>query len=336
MTPLLRFGLIISLLFAVSSCEQLLIEKDPANTPTNNFELLWKEVNQRYTFFEYKKIDWNAIYQKYRPQIKDSMTERELFSVMAAMMNELRDGHTNLQSDFDVSRSWDWYLDYPANFNANIIERNYLGKNYEIAGPFKNRLLPNDMAYIQYESFMGISDAEQLGKLIQKYQSVKSIIIDIRDNTGGALAMVDVIAQFFVPQDFTVGYERYKKSAKSGDFTDYFAYQIKKHESISYKGKVVLLTNRKVYSAANWFASVMSELPNVTLIGDQTGGGGGAPFSGELMNGWKYRFSGTQLVNLKKEQIESGVVPDIKVDMKKEDEAAGKDTILETAIAYLK
>ncbi len=331
----INYLVISTLITTLVSCENLLIKPDPANTPTNNFELLWKEVNERYTFFEYKNIDWDASYRKYRPLVNDNMNEQELFNVMADMMNDLRDGHTNLISDFDVSRNYSWYLDYPQNFNSTIIERNYLGKDYQRTGPFKNRLLNNNIAYIQYESFLNLGDSTHLNILMDKYRNTQGMIIDIRDNTGGALLMVNTIAAHFVPEDMTLAYERYKKGSGRDNFGKFYPFFVKKATK-TYNGKVVILTNRQVYSAANMFASVMGELPNITLIGDQTGGGGGAPFSGELLNGWTYRFSGNQLVNLRQEQIENGIMPDVKVDLLPTDEANGKDTILETALQFLK
>ncbi len=78
--------------------------------------------------------------------------------------------------------------------------------------------------------------------------------------------------------------------------------------------KVVVLTNRKVFSAANLFASYMSAFPNVTLIGDRTGGAG-APYSAELYNGWTFSFSSTQLLDLDQSPIENGIAPDIQVDI---------------------
>lgn len=325
------------LLFSVislSSCELFIIEPNPQNTPTNNFELLWKEVNNRYTYFEYKNIDWNESYQKYKARVNDSMSDEELFDVLAEMLNDLKDGHTNLISDFDVSRNWSWYLDYPQNYNESIVERNYLGKDYQITGPFKNKLLSGEIAYVQYASFMSIADSTHLDLLMDRYASAKGMIIDIRNNTGGAVAMVNMLTSRFVTKDQTLGYERYKRSAKANDFTDYFPFYIKK-ASKTFQKPVIILTNRQVYSAANMFASVMSELENVTLVGDQTGGGGGAPFSGELLNGWKYRFSGTQFLNLKKEHVEKGVTPDIFVSLRPEDEAQGKDTMIDYATGYL-
>ena len=330
---LILFLLLSSLFLA---CERAFIEPDPADNPVENFDFLWTTVDEKYAFFDYKNIDWDEVYQRYRPLVNNSMTEEDLFWVMNDMLYELRDGHVNLISDFDVARNWDWYLDYPANFNETILERNYLGKDHRIVIPFRTKVI-DDVGYIRYGSFLSLIDGERLDRLVDEYRDLNGIIIDIRDNTGGALAYVDTLATRLAQrngeEEVTVGYVRYKDGPGHNDFTRTFPVKLSEHRS--FNKPVVVLTNRQVYSAANAFAAYMASLPNVTLVGDVTGGGGGAPYSGELMNGWQFNFSANQLMDLDQEQIENGVVPDIKVDISPEDEAAGRDTILETALDLL-
>lgn len=73
----------------------------------------------------------------------------------------------------------------------------------------------------------------------------------------------------------------------------------------------------------------MSCLPNVTIIGDKTGGGSGMPFTSELPNGWTVRFSASPHFSVDMEQIEWGIDPDIEIDMDETDEAKHIDTIIE-------
>ena len=61
------------------------------------------------------------------------------------MLAELKDGHVNLYSSSNMARYWDWYLDYPRNFNEGIIERQYLGKSYRIAGGLKYKILEDNI-----------------------------------------------------------------------------------------------------------------------------------------------------------------------------------------------
>jgi C-terminal processing protease CtpA/Prc len=94
---------------------------------------------------------------------------------------------------------------------------------------------------------------------------------------------------------------------------------------------IVVLINRHSYSATNFFAAFMSTLPNVTLIGDKSGGGGGIPVSFELPNGWAFRLSATRTYLPDGTNIEDGIAPDIYQNTGPEDEVKGMDAILERA-----
>ena len=92
-----------------------------------------------------------------------------------------------------------------------------------------------------------------------------------------------------------------------------------------------MLTNRRTFSAANSFVMYVKGLPNVTVIGDRTGGGAGMPFSSELPNGWSVRFSACPMYDRQMQCTEMGIDPDVKVDITSSDYARTVDTIIETA-----
>ena len=98
---------------------------------------------------------------------------------------------------------------------------------------------------------------------------------------------------------------------------------------------VVVLINRHSYSATNFFASFMSNIPNVTLIGDRSGGGGGVPVSFELPNGWKFRISVTRTYLPNGYNIEEGIEPDIYQNTGPADELKGVDAIIERAKTHI-
>ena len=92
-----------------------------------------------------------------------------------------------------------------------------------------------------------------------------------------------------------------------------------------------MLTNRRVYSAANAFSVYMKTLPNVRLVGDHTGGGAGLPFSSSLPCGWSVRFSAVPMYDAQGQSTEFGIEPDYNVQQTDEDFAKGRDTIIEFA-----
>src|SRR5690606_36805406 len=131
------------------SCEEQLISAGPVSNNLSNFDFLWEDVRNRYSFFELKEIHWEDIRQTYRPLVKESMSQQEFFDLVADMLYELKDGHVNLTSAFDRSRNWDWYLGYHANFNPSVAGKNHLGSDFRITVPLRNHLR-GSVLYVYY------------------------------------------------------------------------------------------------------------------------------------------------------------------------------------------
>lgn len=136
------YSLLLSLLVLAGGCIR---EEEFDNTPQGNFEALWQIINEQYCFLDYKQIDWDAIHDKYQPLITSDMSNDGLFEVLGNMLAELKDGHVNLYSASNTARYWDWYLDYPRNFDEAIVEQ-YLGRDYRISGGLKYRILTTTSA----------------------------------------------------------------------------------------------------------------------------------------------------------------------------------------------
>ena len=78
----------------------------------------------------------------------------------------------------------------------------------------------------------------------------------------------------------------------------------------------------------------MKHAPNVIQVGQITGGGGGLPMTHFLPNGWHLFFSSNVLLDVNKNHIEPGVVPDIEAEMG-DYQTTHKDGIVEKAIEEL-
>jgi len=330
----IKIFLIASVLLMLASCEKVFLENDPPHDPLAVFDYLWDDINSRYSFFEFKQIDWEAARVKYRPQVTEGISDTRLFDLLSDMLNELEDGHVNLTSNFNRSRNWDWYLNYPINYNHDIIERKYLGKKFRITGPFYNQTI-DSILYVNYRSFGDQLTNSHLNELMEFAEGLKGVIIDVRHNGGGKLDNAYRIASCFADTTYAFATSRIKTGPGPDDFSPWKTMQVEPRSGQKFTGKVVVLINRKSYSASTFFAQMTKSLPNAVLMGDKTGGGGGVPAYGELPNGWKYRFSATQTLDLDGKHIEPGVVEDITVALSEKDESMGFDTIIEAALSYL-
>ncbi len=325
--------IVISIL--ATSCEETFFEKELATTdPFENFEYLWKECNEKYSYFDVKNIDWNSVKAKYSAKLYKGMSEDSLFNVLGGMLNELRDDHTNLISPFNVS-TYKVNLLAQDNFEWRIVIENYITKNYYQSGPFTHNFLDNGkIGYIRFPAFTGSVDANNLDFVLSKYKDTKGLIVDLRENGGGAVTDVFSLLSRFVDSKTLVNYSRIKTGPGHNDFSEAKPVYVEPYKGIRYTKKIAFLTDRGTYSAGSFISLASKAIDNIVLIGDTTGGGLGLPNGGQLPIGWTYRFSITQALTLdKKPDFENGVPPDIQVLFNWNN--LSKDEILERAILEL-
>ena len=295
-----------------------------------NFQALWKILDEHYCFFSEKNIDWNAIREKYSRQVNEGMNYQQLFEVLTNMIGELRDGHVNLYTSFDMGRNWSWFEDYPINFSDTLYNK-YMGKDYKIAAGLRYKTLDDNIGYIYYGSFNDSFGEGNLDEVLMELAPTRALILDIRNNAGGLLTNAEKLAARFTNKEVLVGYMRHKTGRGHNDFSSLKEQHIKPSKGVRWQKQVLLLTNRSVFSAANEFVKYMKCFPQVTIIGDQTGGGAGLPFSSELPNGWGVRFSACPMYDVNKQCTEQGIAPDHFVSLTQEDFLKDKDSIIEYA-----
>ena len=333
MKRLVNILIVMMALLPLASCHD---QPEWKNDPYGNFDALWTILDEHYCFFAYKNVDWQEVRQRYRAKIHGGISSRELFDLCSDMLKELQDGHTNLISTFDVSRYWIWEQ-YPINYDERLIDEHYLHFDYRRASGIKYQILSNNFAYVYYGDFAnGIGDGN-LDVILNGVATSDGLVIDVRNNGGGYLTNVETLVGRFIDERTYAGSIQHKNGTGHNDFSDPYDYYFEPARGrVHYNKPVVVLANRGSFSATNNFVSIMKSLPNVTVVGDVTGGGCGLPFNSELPNGWSVRFSSAPITGPDGKLTEFGVEPDVKVDMTEADAALGKDTILETAFEILK
>ena len=320
---------------SLMSCHEL---PSWSNDVYGNFDALWTVLDEHYCFFEEKGVDWNEVGQRYRAKLKDDMTEKELFAVCADMLDELRDGHTNLIAWFDVSYYRKWWSDYPQNFDWRLIQQYYLDFDYSTSGGLDYKLLEDcNVGYIRYESFAYGFTESFSSDMLYTLKDCDGVVIDIRDNGGGDLTNAEKLASHFVAEKTLGGYICHKTGPGHNDFSKPYSYYIEPSIGVRWLKPVVILTNRGTFSAANNFVAMTRGLSHVAVMGNTTGGGSGAPFSSEIPCGWAVRFSASPIYDADMKLTEYGIPPTEGYDLNMDAEAAanGHDTILDTAIGTI-
>lgn len=162
----------------------------------------------------------------------------------------------------------------------------------------------------------------------------KGLIVDVRNLGGGLDRSSQYVAGRFAQARQLFMTTRFRNGPKHTDFTaptEWYVAPTGKHQ---YTKPVVLLTNRLTQSAGETFALAMNQNTTVTQLGNTTFGIFSNNPKRELPNGWIYSVSSGDFRAADGKSYEGiGVAPTIRVTNTKEDIAAGRDKVLEAALA---
>lgn len=330
---------ILFIAFTASSCKKMFVP-EPANNPEAIFEHLWNAYNEDYAPFEERNVDWDRAYDKYRPLVKSSTTEKELFKVLSEMMSLTKDAHVWLTAPV--------YGHYNANkyygerfedelFNLENIRINYLKSGYknDHHSRYTYGMLKNEN--IGYIHLASVGDNFlKLENLLDEFSGASSYIIDLRHNGGGDFTWAFKAMGRLTQKDEYAFRSKTKNGKGKDDYTPWFDWYLKPNGT--YVGKpVVVLTDRYTVSAAERATMAFKKLPNIMVMGDTTNGSISTLIGRELANGWAYSIGSQKIEMFDGINYEGkGIPPDVFFKNNMADVNAGIDRVLEKAIERLK
>lgn len=338
------FVLVIPGLFIMASCEEELIGQERANTPVNNFEYFWKTFDTHYGLFEVKQIDWQNVYNQYRSQVNDQMTDDQLYSVLTSMIVPLNDNHVNLYPTNGelpvfpggVIRFKDGVLTIlkvQEDYSLNVV-KNYVMDLKELSPNMRYGTLENNIGYLNLAGTDSKKDTEKnLEKALNDLHQTQSLIVDVRGHYGGMDAISQYVAGRFASENKLYMTSKKRNGPAHENFTELTEWYCKPTGNYQYTKRIILLTSRFTQSAGETFTLAMNEYNHVTLLGDTTAGGFSDNPNFELPNGWIFSLSVGDYRAADGISYEGiGIAPDIIKITTKSDLLAGKDPALEKAI----
>ena len=333
------------ILFAsLTSCEEFFLDDEPKNNPVETFNQFWLDFDMYYANFVIKNIDWDSVHSEYYPKISISTSNNELLSHFKQIILPLKDAHVNIYTSWEVV-SYNYYENSPLNSHVNL--NKYINfypshENNEIMtyGHIKDY----NLGYIMLKTFAGLGENLEHGdtrynfidKIIDDFDLKDGIIIDIRSNGGGNLSNAEIVASRFTDMERLYKKQKFKSGPNRNDFSEWYNHFIKPKGEKQFLKPVVVLTNKQVGSTAESFVLAMRSLPQVTLVGDTTGGASSNPVFRELPNGWTFRLSTSYSSTSDGFVFEGkGIPPDIPIWITEYDVQNGRDAIIEKAIEIL-
>ncbi len=318
---------------------------DPDATPEDVFDAMWTAMNEHYAFFDLYGVDWDA--RRANVPAAD-LSDAELFSHLSETLVGLDDGHVQLygaDQQFSPSQRPDWLPD-----NASFTRKDVWQAARDVVGTdltaidltgVEYTLLPDGIGYIMIRHmsldtpFGARSEpamAQAFAQAANALSSARAVIVDIRYNPGGSDSVSFGVASHFTDTPIDV----FTKTTRVGDDQSApFTATLNPYGARPLPQPVVLLTSGLTGSAAEILTMALRDLPNVTVMGENTGGGLSDILSFTLPNGWELGLSHQTYRTMDGSLYEgTGLPPDIEFEIETAPLARGEDPLLRAAFEF--
>ncbi|MFK7968861.1 MAG: S41 family peptidase, partial [Bacteroidia bacterium] len=282
----------------LSACKRILLGPEVSNDPENNFELFWNNVDTHSGILGPKNIDWNAVYNQYRPQVTAETTDDELWTIFSEMIEVFDDEHTVIFRDDEAYGSGTQRIpDAKASFSKSLIRNTYL-ENYvrfdtiRLAPDFSfGKIKGKSIGYIYLGDTDGSDPKPMMDSIFRSIGNEKAIILDIRNNGGGFGDFARGVADAFAEETRLVYSSRTRNGPGYDDYdepTEYFNTSDGENQFLM---PVIMLTDARTVSAAEEIVVAMRLNSQVVHFGDTTAGAFSSLSPRRFLpNGWTYRY----------------------------------------------
>ncbi|MBK9153165.1 MAG: hypothetical protein IPM25_02910 [Chloracidobacterium sp.] len=191
---------------------------------------------------------------------------------------------------------------------------------------FVARPLGEDTAYIHFDNF-SLPVIDKFCTALSQLGSRRSLIIDLRGNTGGIIGVSVALAGMLSDKPVDLGTSIYRYGPEP---------LIAQPKAKQFKGAIVILTDELSISAAEMFAASMQAAKRATVIGAQSAGESLPSVTVELQTGARLMYPVANYRTVDGKYLEGkGVTPDIVVPLDRQSLIKGRDPQLAAAIAEL-
>ena len=239
----------------------------------------------------------------------------KVFSNSSAMDAGLKAGDELIALDGVVlsDKEYTYVSDTIKNSKKDTFMIKYIreGKEYEVTLKKKNVLIDSvvskeyeNVGYIQIQTFSATTSKQVKDKINNFSKNIDSLVIDVRNNTGGYLSAAYEIADYFVVK----GKPIYQLKDRENKIT---IYKAKNDVLRNFKGISVLINNYSA-SASEILALALKESANATTIGVKSYGKGTVQETDTLSSGAMIKYTTAYWLSPNGNTINTiGISPDI-------------------------
>jgi carboxyl-terminal processing protease len=242
--------------------------------------------------------------------------------------------------------------------DGKVEDYSLVRRAFSTVRPEELTFIGEDTAKLSIYTFDFTYDAERVENLMQKASKKRNLILDLRDNGGGAVVNLQHLLGLFLPENTPVGTfitrrmaDRYVDATKGkitdiveiAKWSDSKVKPMRNRNIELYKGNVAVLVNGLSGSASEIAAAALRDTIGATVVGRKSAGAVLVSVIVPASNGFMLQYPLSDYVTIKGLRLEgNGVTPDVEVNEPRyrlpdtPDEAATKAAEILTRIASKK
>lgn len=344
------------------------------------FKQFWSKMNDRYVYWDKENTNWDGIYSHYAP-LFDKLTNsdadvRQSLAYFKQMTAELVDSHfkiifkNHLLIDSTINPAISRKMNkdtFHSPYQYNEIVQHYLDEGFlsekgnivnngalisATSGTINGNLLYFHCNFFSLKQSWEANDNNKVNQILSYFfakikkegSSIKGIIIDLRNNTGGNLQDLNFLAGKLVNTDVVFGYSRSKNGLGKMSYLPWLEAKIKHDPTYNVTVPIVLLGDAFSASLSETLIVALKTKKNCSFIGEQTYGATGPISDPLIFNSGSFdvgdfmsvETSSVEFKGLDGSFYESkGITPDINLPFNLRKLSQGIDEQLEAAIKRL-
>lgn len=340
------------------------------------FDQFWSGMSSKYVYWYKDSLEWNRIYFEYSNKFSkldhSNSNDRVLaIDYFQKIISPLIDGHFYLEFHEKELSGLRLYPKraYLKRTNAHLLNYQYFSGNYYYAKNIESDIdqsaqvligsIDDNLYYVGINNFnigrtltSNINSKFKLTckKLIDDLTSgtvnTKKLILDLRDNSGGDLADLNVIMPLLLERSLVIGSTRSKSSKDPFSYTPWIKTTINPSpvRTKSAPEHIAVLVNKNTSSLAEIFAISLSGLSNTNIIGEKTAGITGIQGDPKIFLSGSFDIPNFMTVNMTSLDYRSadnsnyegvGLQPKTLIRIDTSDTVSNSDPYLEAAIKFL-
>ena len=340
-------------------------DRPPADTPGSNFEVFARTWAENYISFELKGTDWDKVVAENRPKVTPQTTPSQLFEILAGMIKPFGDAHTSIGApklkrafsgirpgtDRVMKSGEDNFQKHEMAQLLSVTERAYLhGPLHKFcnsvisyghidAGTGYLRILAFG-GYTKRDDYAGgLAALEAALDTIFSDTSLKSLVIDVRLNFGGADPYgLEIAARLANTEYLAYTKEAVANPGERAKWTPGDPSWVRPSARPGFRGSVVELTGPLTISAGETFTqALMGRTPHITRVGENTQGVFSDVLGRRLPNGWHFGLPNEVYRTPEGRTFDGGgIPPDVNIPVFADDDVkAGRDPGIAKALEIL-